>query len=139
MCVALWSLLLFLILAVGLIEYDRHPIPGKLQIAAALLLIASLSALPLRGSVDPSVLKTAGLTTAAGAMFGLLLFGRARWRIGLLLGAVTGSVLVPSTALAAAAAALLALGLSAAAARRRLSGLSLFIGLFTALVLSPLV
>ncbi|MBO7678956.1 MAG: hypothetical protein J6S75_04730 [Thermoguttaceae bacterium] len=137
LCVALWSLLLFLILTVGLIEYDRNPTPGKLQITAALFLLASLCALPLRGGADLSVLKTAGLT-AAGALFGLLLFGRARWRIGLLLGALTGSVLTLSAALAAAAAALLALGLSAAAGRR-LSGLALFIGLLAALILSPLV
>lgn len=139
LCVALWSLLLFLILTVGLIEYDRNPTPGKLQITAALFLLASLCALPLRGGADLSVLKAAGLTTAAGALFGLLLFGRARWMIGLLLGALTGSVLIPSTALAAAAASLLALGLSAAAAGRRLPGLALFIGLLAALILSPLV
>ena len=139
LCVALWSLLLFLILTVGLIEYDRNPLPGKLLLAAALLLLASLCALPLRGSAEVSVLRITGLTTAAGALFGLLLFGRARWMIGLLLGALTGSVLIPSTALAAAAASLLALGLSAAVARRRLSGLALFIGLLAALVLSPLV
>lgn len=139
LCVALWSLLLFLILTVGLIEYDRNPTPRKLQITAALFLLASLCALPLRGGADLSVLKAAGLTTAAGALFGLLLFGRARWRIGLLLGALTGSVLTPSAALAAAAASLLALGLSAAAAGRRLPGLALFIGLLAALILSPLV
>lgn len=148
LCVACWSLLAFFILAAGLIQYDRHPVPKELSIAAFCLLAASLAVSFWRGGpaapiptapISVTGWGTAVATAAAGALLGLLLFGRARWAIGVSLGALIGSVLTPTAALCAAAAALAALGGLAFLTHRRLAGLALFIGLLTALLLSPLV